>query len=86
MTTETIKLMTFGLYRQKNASARTGTLRKGGIEVLKGLGGATVRCTSGTLWVTLQGDPKDYVLSRNETLAIPNLGKVLMSGNGSYRI
>ena len=86
MTTQTIKLITFGLYGKSSAVRRAGLLGKNRTEVIKGLGGSQVRCTSGSLWVTIEGDPKDYVLSRNETLPIPNLGKVLISGPGSYQI
>jgi len=86
MTTQTIKLMTLGLYGKTSATRRSGNLGKGRIEVLKGLGGKQVRCTSGALWVTIEGDPKDYILTQNESLSIPNLGKVLLSGNGSYQV
>jgi hypothetical protein len=86
MTTQTIKLMTFGLYGKKSASRRSGILGKGRTEVLKGLGGSQVRCTSGALWITIEGDPKDYILTQNQSLPIPNLGKVLLSGSGSYQI
>jgi len=86
MTTQAIKLMTLGLYGKSSATRRTGTLRKGATEVLKGLGGATLRCTSGMLWVTLQGDSRDYVLTQNQSVAVPNLGKVILSGSGSWKI
>jgi hypothetical protein len=86
MTTQTIKLMTFGLYGKTSANRRSGKLAKGRTEVLKGLGGSQVRCTSGSLWVTIEGDPKDYILTQNESLSIPNVGKVLLSGNGSYQV
>ena len=86
MTTQTIKLMTFGLYGKTSANRRSGKLSRGRTEVLKGLGGSQVRCTSGSLWVTIEGDPKDYILTQNESLSIPNLGKVLLSGNGSYQV
>ena len=86
MSEQTINLITFGLYGKKSATRRSGSLRKGNVEVFKGLGGTTLRCTSGTLWVTLEGDTKDYVISQNQTMPIPNLGKVVMSGSGSYQI
>ena len=83
MTTTAMKLMTLGLMGRK-AARRSGTLRKGMVEVLKGQGGNLVRCTSGTLWVTLEGDREDHVLTQNMTLPVPNLGKVIISGSGSY--
>jgi hypothetical protein len=36
--------------------------------------------------VTIEGDPKDYVLTQDQSLAIPNLGKVILSGPGSYQV
>gem|GEM_PF-1723962 len=86
MTTQSIKLMTLGLYRKTSPARRTGTLRKGRVEALRGVGGATLRCTDGTLWVTVQGDTHDYVLTQGQTLAVPNPGKVLVSGTGSYQV
>jgi len=85
MTTQAIKLMTFGMFGKTFESHRSGAVRKGRTEVLKGLGGSQVRCTSGTLWLTIQGDPKDYVLTQNQALTIPNPGKVLLSGSGTYQ-
>jgi len=86
MTTQAIKLITLGLFRAHTPTRRTGTLRQGNFEVLNDLGGSKLRCTSGTLWVTLENDTKDHVLTQNQSLAIPNLGKVLMSGCGTYQI
>jgi hypothetical protein len=86
MTTQAIKHLTLGLFEAKTPTRRTGTLRKGDFEVLNDLGGASLRCTSGTLWVTLENDSKDHILTQNQSLPIPNLGKVLVSGSGTYRI
>jgi hypothetical protein len=85
MTTETIKLMTLGLYGRKNV-IRSGLVGRNRTEVLRNLGGSSLRCTSGSLWVTIEGDPKDYVLTQDQSLAIPNLGKVILSGPGSYQV
>jgi hypothetical protein len=84
MTTKAIELMTLGLYNRKTAR-RSATLDKGDVEVLKGLGGQTLRCTAGTLWLTMEGDRKDYILTQNQAVAIPNLGKVVVTGSGSYQ-
>jgi len=86
MTTETIKHMTFGLYGKKSATRQSGQVGRNRTKVLRNLGGSQLRCTSGCLWVTLEGDPKDYILTQNQTLSIPNLGKVLLSGPGSYQV
>ena len=86
MTTQAIKLMTLGLFEARTPTRRTGTVRSGNFEVLNDLGGSRLRCTSGTLWVTLENDTRDHVLTQNQSVAIPNLGKVLMSGCGTYQI
>lgn len=87
MSEQVIKLMTLGLYGKKSASARrTGSLGKDNLEIFKGIGGRTIRCTAGTLWLTLEGDTKDYILTQNQSLPIPGVGKVLVSGSGSYQI
>jgi len=86
MTTHAIKLITLGLYGRKSATPHSGSVAKGRTEVLRNLGGSRMRCTSGALWVTLEGDTRDYVLTQNQSLPIPNLGKVLVSGSGTYQI
>jgi len=77
--------MTLGLYGRKNV-IRSGLVGRNRTEVLRNLGGSSLRCTSGSLWVTIEGDPKDYVLTQDQSLAIPNLGKVILSGPGSYQV
>jgi hypothetical protein len=67
-------------------SRRSGTLSGGQTEVLKHLQGHQVRCTSGTLWVTLEGDERDYFLSAPESLPIPDRGMVVLSGDGTYQL
>lgn len=86
MSEQVIKLMTLGLYGKKNAARRSGSLRKGSIEMFKGLSGRQIRCTSGSLWLTIEGDTKDYILTQDQSLAIPTLGKVLLSGTGTFQI
>jgi hypothetical protein len=86
MNTQTAKPMSLGLYGKTRATRRSGYLSKGCTEVLKGLGGSQVCCTSGTLWVTIEGDSKDYILTQNQSVYIPNLGKVVLSGTGSYQV
>lgn len=51
---------------------------------LEGFGGTVVRCTAGTLWLTIEGDIKDYILTPGKTVYIPDSGKVLLSGTGAY--
>ena len=85
MTTQAIKLMTLGLYSAKRAAHMAGALANNEVVTLRNVGGRTLRCTSGSLWVTIEGDSKDYLLTANQAVAIPNLGKVVVSGSGSYR-
>jgi hypothetical protein len=39
-----------------------------------------LKCLSGTIWMTLPGDPNDYFLQTNETLelSLPKKGQVLI--------
>jgi hypothetical protein len=86
MTTQAIKLMTLGLFNARKYAPVAGALAgHKDVTTLKGVGGRTLRCTSGNLHVTIEGDTKDYLLSVNQAVAIPNLGKVVVSGCGSYR-
>jgi hypothetical protein len=86
MTTETIKQTAFGIQAKRNAVHPSGQVAKHRTEVLRNLGGSRIHCLSGSLWVTIEGDTKDYILTQDQSLAIPNLGKVLLSGSGSYQV
>jgi len=48
------------------------------------LAGARIRCLSGYLWVTVQGDGEDRVLCAGQSLAIGRPGKVIIGGKGAY--
>ena len=75
---------------QRRESARFSPLysclAKGGVKAYAGLANETIHCTAGRLWVTFEGDTKDYILRAGEQLDVPNLGKLLVSGPGCYRI
>ncbi|MDR3672216.1 MAG: DUF2917 domain-containing protein [Holophaga sp.] len=86
MTTDTIKQTAFGIRGRKSAAQQSGLVGRNRTQVLKNIGGRQIRCTGGSLWVTIEGDPKDYVLTQNQSLAVPNLGKVILSGPGSYQV
>jgi hypothetical protein len=86
MNNETLRTMTIRIHRNKDTMPSSGLVGRNRTEVLRNLGGHRVRCTSGILWVTIEGDPKDYVLTQNQSLSIPNLGKVILSGPGSYQV
>lgn len=84
MTTQAIRLFTLGLFAKQDED-RAGAVSGGSVDSFTGMGGKILRCTSGKLWVTLEGDPNDYFLSPNQTMAIPTLGRVAVTGKGSYR-
>ncbi len=48
--------------------------------------GSSIRCISGYVWVTVEGDADDYVLAPHEEFKIPRGGKVVVSGVGSFRL
>jgi hypothetical protein len=48
--------------------------------------GQLVRCDSGSLWVTVQGDRTDHVLFPRQCLFIPTDGKVVIGGKGTYTV
>jgi hypothetical protein len=54
-----------------------------GPELLKlefGQPGASVMCTSGTLWLTQQGDPHDHLLKAGGAYTLDQRGMVLVQG------
>jgi quercetin dioxygenase-like cupin family protein len=61
-------------------------LPRGRVKAYTGRGYERIFCTEGALWVTFENDPVDYVLRAGDHLAIPNGGKMLVSGQGCYRI
>ena len=81
MNTHTTRIRTIGLPGSKWTSA--GILGQD-IVSLEGFGGTVIRATAGTLWLTIEGDVKDYILTPGKTVYIPNSGKVLLSGTGAY--
>ena len=65
---------------------RSACVVQDAVQAFSRLAGETLTCTSGHLWVTLEDDGVDHVLVAGESLAIPNTGKVVLSGPGCYRI
>jgi hypothetical protein len=54
-----------------------------GMELLKlefGRPGAGVMCTTGTLWLTQQGDPEDHLLKAGQSFTLNQQGIVLVQG------
>jgi hypothetical protein len=73
----------FGLSRY---TRRSGYIPEGKTEVIKKSKGNPIRCSSGILWVTIEGDSRDYRLSPLQELPIPNQGMVVLSGPASYQV
>ena len=48
------------------------------VSLRKGRGNITVRCTYGTVWVTVAGDCTDYILSSGQSLASLRKGKIVI--------
>ncbi len=40
--------------------------------------GSEIRCLEGILWVTQEGDPRDYILEPGETFVTHRKGKVVL--------
>jgi len=60
--------------------ARGGTLLKGQVASLRGRPGMKLICGSGQLWVTVEGDPADHVLSAGQGLTLERPGLVVLGG------
>lgn len=61
-------------------------LAAGTVQASSELAGETIHCTSGHLWVTVEGDGVDHILMAGESLSIPNTGKVVIGGPGCYQL
>ncbi|HOX31399.1 MAG TPA: DUF2917 domain-containing protein [Spirochaetales bacterium] len=70
------------------AVSEKGSLVGGQTFALRGAKGRRVTCNSGVLWVTVEGDREDHLLSASESMVIPGRGRVLLSplGSASYRL
>jgi hypothetical protein len=63
-------------------------IARGQVDVLKHGKGAKITCDSGLLWVTIENDQVDHILSERDSLVIASDATVLLSGlqSASYRI
>jgi hypothetical protein len=81
-----IKLTTFGQHEAKNTTPNLGTVKGDKFATFTDLAGKTVRCTTGSLWITLENDVMDHVLRVDQSFTIPVTGKVIVGGRGCYSI
>lgn len=44
---------------------------------------ATLACVEGSLWVTLEGDPADYVLEAGQDMILPRHGRAVVESLGN---
>ena len=47
--------------------------------------GVTLTCRAGAVWITIDGDPNDYVLEAGESFAAPKRSRVLVYALGAVR-
>jgi len=81
-----IKSATFGRHEAKPHATNFGSVQGDDFAAFTGLEGKSVRCTSGYLWVTLESNRNDHILSVDKSLSIPDNGKVIIGGKGNYSI
>jgi hypothetical protein len=80
-----------GLFRAPRAEVQpaaglSGSVTPDRLAVFAHLGGQAIRCLAGHLWVTLENDPMDHVLKEGQRLFVPTDGKVVVGGQGRYRL
>ncbi len=51
-----------------------------------GLGGATVHCAAGSVWLTREGDPEDRVLEAGQVFRSEKLGRIAVLALGAARL
>ena len=51
-----------------------------------GQGEVTVRCVDGTVWVTVAGDSRDYILAPGKELTISRKGKIVIMAEKSSSV
>jgi hypothetical protein len=56
-------------------------LQASGVLTLTGAQGLRIRCESGSLWVTLEGDPTDHWLQPRQCLTIRSPGRVVIEAS-----
>lgn len=62
----------------------TFRLGQGKYMALTGYQGCRVRCERGAIWMTVEGDNRDQVLTPGQTVTLPRGGKLVISGRGEH--
>ncbi|MGO8694446.1 MAG: DUF2917 domain-containing protein [Rectinemataceae bacterium] len=83
--------MKYGNVMQINVvggEAEVKRIARGQVAVLEHSKGAKLSCNTGLLWVTIENDIVDHILSERESMAIGTNSKVVLSGiqSATYRI
>lgn len=86
MTEYVIKLATFGRHAEQKSTPGVGNVKLDQVAVFENLRGHVIRCTSGHLWVTREGDVMDRVIRPDHPYTVPSEGKVIIGGKGGYVI
>ncbi len=71
-----------------NAARKTATLVDGEARTLIHEREKILHCDFGKLWVTIEGDPEDIILSKDENFELPYGRRVVVSGleSGGYSL
>jgi hypothetical protein len=71
-----------------DTAVKTATLVDGQARTLSHERGKILHCDFGKLWVTIEGDPEDIILTEDESFEIPSGGRVVISGleSGGYSL
>jgi hypothetical protein len=86
MSNQTSNTQAFEMNETAPYSSRFACIAGGSVKSFSRLEGETIHCTSGHLWVTVEDEGTDHILIAGESMAVPNSGKVLVSGPGCYQI
>jgi hypothetical protein len=62
------------------------TMEKGGVFVIPDASSVQIKCETGALWVTLDGDLHDYILNPNERFCVARHQKAVIYALSSSRM
>lgn len=48
--------------------------------------GGTVRCVEGRLWVTVEGDGRDYIVNTGQSMRLPSRGMSVVQAMSASRV